>query len=93
MDESQPVPGFIDSKKYPNFWEQMKNFKEFAQSVGQGVAEGNGLLISEEKRQQRENVCMECNQFNPESKRCYICGCFMEHKIKFRSSECPLSKW
>jgi hypothetical protein len=93
MDEQNPLPDFINPKQYPDFWEQMKNFKEFAQSVGQSVAEGNGLLVSEEKRLKRETVCMGCSQFNKESKRCYICGCFMEHKMKFKASECPLSKW
>ncbi len=29
------TPEFIDPKQYPDFWEQMKNFKEFAKSVGQ----------------------------------------------------------
>jgi hypothetical protein len=93
MDDSKTFPDFIDPKKYPDFWEQMKNFKEFAQSVGQDVASGNGLFVSEEKRQYRENICMDCSQFNSESKRCYMCGCFMEHKMKFKSSSCPMMKW
>lgn len=90
---TDPIPEFIDPKKYPDFWEQMNNFKEFAKSVGQNVVEGNGLMVSEEKRKQREQLCAECSQFNSESKRCYICGCFMEHKVKFEASTCPLSKW
>lgn len=90
---TDPIPEFIDPKKYPDFWEQMNNFKEFAKSVGQNVVEGNGLMVSEEKRKQREQLCAECSQFNSESKRCYICGCFMEHKVKFEASACPLSKW
>ena len=93
MDEQKPLPDFIDPKQYPDFWEQMKNFKEFAQSVGQGVAEGHGFFVSDEKRQQREQICIECSQYNQESKRCYMCGCFMEHKIKFKASQCPMSKW
>ena len=93
MDNQNPFPEFIDPKKYPDFWEQMKNFKNFAESVGQGVAEGNGLFVSEEKRLQREKLCMECSQFNSESKRCYMCGCFMEQKMKFKASSCPMAKW
>jgi hypothetical protein len=86
-------PKFIDPNKYPNFWDQMKNFKEFTQKVGQDISSGNGILISEEKRLERENICKKCNQYNLESKRCYLCGCFMEHKIKFKASECPALKW
>jgi len=86
-------PEFIDQKKYPDFWEQMKGFSEFAKSVGQDVAEGNSILVSEQKRNQRLSICNSCSQFNKESKKCYMCGCFMEHKIKFKSAECPMSKW
>lgn len=90
---SEQLPEFIDPKQYPNFWEQMENFKQFAQSVGQNVVEGNGLIVSEDKRQQREKLCSDCSHFNSESKRCYICGCFMEHKVKFKASQCPIMKW
>ncbi len=90
---TDPTPDFIDPKKYPDFWEQMKNFKEFAKSVGQDVVEGNGVLVSEEKRKKREETCFDCSQFNRDSKRCYLCGCYMEVKWKFKASECPMSLW
>lgn len=90
---TDPTPEFIDPKQYPDFWEQMKNFKEFAQSVGQDVVEGNGVLVSEEKKKTREETCYDCSQFNRESKRCYLCGCYMEVKWKFKSSSCPISMW
>lgn len=90
---SDQFPEFIDKQKYPDFWEQMKNFKEFAKSVGQDVVEGNGILVSEEKIKQRENTCYDCSQFNRDSKRCYLCGCYMEVKWKFKSSSCPISMW
>lgn len=89
-ENNQPL---IDPQKYPNFWEQMQGFKDFLKDVGQDVAEGNGFLASEEKAQERMNICMECPQFDQNHKRCYLCGCFMEHKIKFKSSSCPAAKW
>lgn len=91
--DNDKIPEFIDPKKYPNFWEQMNNFKSFVKSVGQDVAEGNSLLVSEEKRLKRLEICNSCSQFNKDSMRCYMCGCFMEHKIKFQSSTCPISNW
>lgn len=87
------TPEFIDREKYPDFWEQMKNFQEFAKSVGQGVVEGNGILVSEEKQKKREEICNDCSQFNRDSKRCYLCGCYMEVKWKFKKSECPMNMW
>lgn len=90
---ADPTPEFIDPKKYPDFWEQMNNFKEFAQSVGQNVVEGDGIFVSEEKLKKREESCYDCSQFNRDSKRCYLCGCYMEVKWKFKASECPISMW
>jgi hypothetical protein len=90
---TDPTPDFIDPKEYPDFWDQMKNFKEFAKSVGQDVAQGNGILVSEQKVENRKQTCHDCSQFNRDSKRCYLCGCYMEVKWKFKSSECPMSLW
>jgi hypothetical protein len=90
---TDPTPEFIDPKEYPDFWEQMKNFKEFAKSVGQGAAEGNGIFVSDEKKIIREKTCYDCSQFNRDNKRCYLCGCYMEVKWKFKKSECPINMW
>jgi hypothetical protein len=89
----QEYPEFIDPQQYPDFWEQISNFKKFASEVGQNVVKGESVLCSEEIVQKRLDICNDCSQFNKESKRCYLCGCFMEHKIKFTSSACPASKW
>jgi len=92
MDNKQ-TPDFINKNQYPDFWEQMKGFQAFAKSVGQSASEGTGILVSKEKIQEREKICMECSKFNKESKRCYLCGCYMEVKWKFKSSECPIKMW
>jgi hypothetical protein len=71
----------------------MKSFSEFAKKVGQEKIKGEGLLLTDDEYDERMSICGECSQFNKDSKRCYMCGCFMQHKAKFRASECPLSKW
>jgi len=86
-------PNFVNQEDYPDFWQQMQNFQEFLKDVGQGVKEGNSLLVSEEKRQLREDLCNECSQFNKVTKRCKQCGCFMEMKWRFTKSECPIMLW
>lgn len=93
MNNQDPIPEFIDPKKYPDFWDQIKSFQEFAKSVGQQAAQGNGVLVSEEKKKKREEICSDCSQFNKDSKRCYLCGCFMEVKWKFETASCPISMW
>ena len=90
---SDQFPEFIDREKYPDFWDQKNNFKEFAKSVGQDVADGSGVFVSEEKIKTREEACNDCSQFNRESKRCYVCGCFMEMKWRFKSAQCPMNIW
>lgn len=93
MDPKE-YPDFIDPQQYPNFWEQVNNFKQFAVDVGQGtIKENNPILCSEEKSQERLNTCSECEHFDSGQKRCYLCGCFMEYKVKFTSTTCPASKW
>lgn len=85
-------PDFI-GEEYPDFWQQMDNFQKFLKDVGQGAKEGNSLLVSEEKRQLREDLCTQCSEYNPTSKRCRQCGCFMEMKWRFTRSSCPMSLW
>ena len=91
--DNKETPDFINKNQYPDFWEQMKGFQAFAKSVGQDAIKGNGVLVSEEKKQKREKICLDCSQFNKDSKRCYLCGCFMEVKWKFETASCPISMW
>lgn len=87
------TPDFIDPKQYPDFWEQMKSFKEFAKSVGQDVVEGDGIFVPDDKIEEREKICNDCSQFNRESKKCYLCGCYMVVKWRFKAAQCPINMW
>ena len=87
------TPEFIDPNQYPDFWQQMKNFKEFAKSVGQNAVQGDEIFVAEKKRKKREEICLSCSQFNKESKKCYLCGCYMVVKWKFKSATCPIDMW
>jgi hypothetical protein len=91
--KKEDLPEFIDPKQYPDFWEQMKGFKNFISDVGQTIASGTNPILDEDFSQKRLDICNECNQFNVHSKRCYLCGCFMEHKVKFKDAECPMNMW
>jgi hypothetical protein len=87
------TPDFINPQQYPDFWEQMKSFKEFAKSVGQDVVEGDGIFVPDDKIEEREKICNDCSQFNKESKKCYLCGCYMVVKWKFKAAQCPINMW
>lgn len=91
--ENKNAPEFINPNEYPDFWSQMQNFQKFLKDVGQGSASGNAVLVSEEQRLKRQELCNECPSFNKESKRCRECGCFMEIKWRFTKAECPMNIW
>lgn len=47
-------------------------------------------------REERYATCRTCPAFNPKSKRCKECGCFMEAKTWVGGDPkklCPLQKW
>lgn len=62
-------------------------------SAGQAIRHGR---VSEEVRNERYDMCKACPKFNPDSKRCASCGCFMEAKSWIGGDPnklCPLKKW
>lgn len=48
---------------------------------------------SEAKREARYSECQKCEHFIPDSKRCSLCGCFMEAKTWIEGASCPAEKW
>ena len=62
-------------------------------TAGQAIRHGK---VSAEIREERYNTCKTCPAFNPESKRCSDCGCFMEAKTWVGGNPdllCPQRKW
>lgn len=66
------------------------------------------VLVKEQVEQDvadmRWSTCWTCEQMNHESKRCNLCGCFLENKIWAKVSRsmhrplgeithCPIGKW
>ena len=66
--EDKNLPELVDADQYPDFWTQMQNFQEFLKDVGQGVKEGNTVLVTEEKRLQREEAIRKNKLRNERSK-------------------------
>ena len=84
----------MNPNEYPDFWDQMKNFTSFLNDVGQSTKdEGHGIFVSEQTYDKRMEVCVGCEKFDQKQKRCYLCGCFMENKMKFKAAKCPAKKW
>lgn len=77
----------------PSFDEKTKNFLKSATSIIQSMMRGNDLFSSTEVREEREEICNECEMKDQMRGMCLSCGCVLKYKIPFASSECPLSKW
>lgn len=78
----------------PSTTEMVKNLAKSLKDIVVGsVVNGSELLVSDEVVQHRWNICLSCPLFIQESKRCSECGCFMEAKVKFTQTECPVGKW
>ena len=62
-------------------------------AAGQALRHGR---TSPEIREERMETCRNCPFFNPDSKRCTECGCFMEAKSWIGGNPdhlCPKQKW
>ena len=80
-------------EQYPNFFEQIKNLSTLAGGVAKDFVEGEEVFASEEKQKNRMELCENCEYYDSNQKRCKLCGCFMEAKVKFLRSSCPALKW
>lgn len=66
----------------------MSRLKEIAKQAINGIIP----LSNEELAVERMKVCEECEHFST-MRRCGLCGCFMDFKVKMLHSECPKDLW
>lgn len=60
------------------------------------VADAFRKVVPEELRNKADNrlsICNACDKYNKDTKRCLMCGCFMEVKVFLPDVKCPLKKW
>lgn len=51
------------------------------------------IVLDEVVVLKRYNTCLDCEQFNAQTARCNMCGCYMKLKTKLTAATCPLGKW
>lgn len=79
--------------EYPSLPEQGKNLAKFTFEVVKQAFSSNALFVSPEIKQQRLDICKQCEYYDAAQIRCKHCGCFLEHKTNFALDSCPLDKW
>ena len=79
----------MEEQKPPTMLGMIKSFtKDLAKYIKEG-----GKNVTPEDYAIRLDVCNGCTYFKKESMRCGRCGCLLEHKAKWKTSECPENKW
>jgi hypothetical protein len=88
-----PCSGLKTSQSEPNLIDKIKNF---ASSLSTHV-KNNFVLASDEKIQNRFNICSQCEFFKNNS--CTQCGCPINRhknyisKLSWDREKCPIDKW
>jgi len=77
----------------PSTPKMVKNLLSTAKDIVSGVLRGEDVYVSDDEATRRLSICSSCPFFVQESKRCTKCGCFMEKKVLFTQTHCPIDKW
>jgi hypothetical protein len=72
----------------PSVLRMLKNFsKELAKYAKEGAPN-----VSKQDYKDRIKTCHSCEHLL-RNKRCGMCGCIIEHKAKWATSDCPDGRW
>lgn len=53
----------------------------------------NGQFVDPKTKSERMEICMACENYYAETKRCTVCTCYLDKKTVLACEECPLKKW
>lgn len=79
--------------EFPSIPEQANNLISLIQDAILDAVSGNEIFVTEEEKERRLSICKKCPEYHEEQMRCKNCGCFLENKVTFTASKCPLSHW
>tara|TARA_Y100001963_G_C6606570_1_gene365033 strand:- start:33 stop:419 length:387 start_codon:yes stop_codon:yes gene_type:complete len=88
-EPQKPNKEKVTPPKPPNVFKMMKSFgKDLSKYVLAGAPN-----CSQEDYKERLLTCDACPHLMRNVMRCGKCGCLVEHKAKWRTTTCPISKW
>lgn len=53
----------------------------------------NKNYITQDIRNSRYKICLDCDKLFKPTKTCKECGCFMSMKTWLKNASCPIGKW
>ena len=78
-----------NEQKPPSIFKMMKTFtSELANYIKEGAPN-----VTADAYAKRLDICSQCEHFIERTMRCGECGCMLQHKAKWRTSDCPKKKW
>jgi len=80
-------------KKMPPVLDLLLNFFRSVSSFFIKFIVKRELFASRRELKKRLIICKSCSEFDVESERCSVCGCYVGIKTKFKYAECPREKW
>ena len=73
----------------PSLFKMIRTFgKELTEYIKQGAPN-----VTPEDYAIRLDTCMKCDKLIKQSMRCGACGCKLEYKARWRTSDCQENKW
>ena len=83
-----------DNDQLPDIKEQGKNLAKFTfEVVKNTVSLSKPLFVTKDVYKERLDKCNVCEYYVKKTKRCKLCGCFMEHKSRMAAAVCPDDRW
>jgi len=85
----------MEEEQFPSLSEQGKNLAKFTFEIVKDVvvAQDPQIYASDQVKKERLDICKKCEYYNARQERCRHCGCWLEHKTKFKVASCPIDKW
>jgi len=78
-----------NNKEYPSVFKMLTNFTK---EVGTYLVNGSPNVTIDDYKDRLE-TCLNCTSLKRDVMRCSTCGCKVEHKAKWKTTDCPESKW
>ena len=70
----------------------LEKAKSFTKASVAHVVDGFNI-VSDEKKQERLDICRSCEFINDINMSCKKCGCSLGIKTSWRTTSCPIGKW
>jgi hypothetical protein len=50
-------------------------------------------VAGDEEQGRRLSICAACPHWDAAARRCRLCGCATDYKVRMRTEHCPVGKW